>query len=79
MMEDLSVKTRFQVDLIEKVYRLAELLRKINEIPELDENMVLKGGTSINFLYFDISRLSVDIDLDYIALKNNDFNHIFDH
>lgn len=72
MMEDLSVKTRFQVDVIEKVYRLAELLRKINEIPELNKNMVLKGGTAINFLYFDLPRVSIDIDLDYIGSVKQD-------
>jgi len=72
MIEDLSVKTRFQIDVIEKVYRLAELLRKINEIYILNENMVLKGGTSINFLYFDIPRLSIDIDLDYIGSVQQD-------
>ena len=72
MMEDLSAKTRFQVDVIEKVYRLSELLRKINETINLNENMVLKGGTSINFLYFDIPRLSIDIDFDYIGSVKQD-------
>lgn len=72
MIEDLSVKTRFQVDVIEKVYRLAEILRKINESDILNENLVLKGGTAINFLYFDIPRLSIDIDFDYIGSVKQD-------
>ena len=31
----------------------------------LKERLALKGGTAINFLEFDLPRLSVDIDLDY--------------
>jgi len=67
MMDELSVKTAFHVDTIEKVYRLTEILREANKINSIKRNVVLKGGTAINFLYFDIPRLSVDIDLDYIG------------
>jgi len=67
MIDELSVKTAFHVDTIEKVYRLTEILREVNEINSIKRNVVLKGGTAINFLYFDIPRLSVDIDLDYIG------------
>lgn len=64
--EELSVETGFQIDVLEKVYRLIELLREISDL-ELRNKLVLKGGTAINFLYFDYPRLSVDIDLDYIG------------
>jgi len=67
MMEELSIKTNFQVDIVEKVYRLSDLLKELNEIDSIKNHLVLKGGTAINFLYFDIPRLSVDIDLDYIG------------
>ena len=67
MMDELSVKTAFHVDTIEKVYRLTEILREMNKINSIKRNVVLKGGTAINFLYFDIPRLSVDIDLDYMG------------
>ena len=67
MMDELSVKTGFHVDTIEKVYRLTEILKELSEIDSIKRNVVLKGGTAINFLYFDIPRLSVDIDLDYIG------------
>jgi len=66
-MEEFSVKTRFQVDIVEKAYRLSDMLRGLNEIESIRENLVLKGGTAINFLYFDVPRLSVDIDFDYIG------------
>lgn len=62
--EDLSEKTGFQMDILEKVYRLTELLKEIGKT-DLREELVLKGGTAINFVYFDVPRLSVDIDLDY--------------
>ena len=67
MMERYSTDTGFHVDVIEKVYRLTELLREINDISNVRNKLVLKGGTAINFIYFDIPRLSVDIDVDYIG------------
>ena len=72
MMEDFSVTTGFQVDIIEKIYRLTELLRSINGLSSINEKIVLKGGTAINFIYFDIPRLSIDIDLDYIGSVKKD-------
>jgi len=49
----------------EKVARLAEVLRFLNETPELREALALKGGTAINLTMFRLPRLSVDIDLDF--------------
>ncbi len=66
MFEDLSESTGFQIDVLEKVYRLTELLREASRI-EFGNDLSLKGGTAINFLYLDLPRLSVDIDLDYIG------------
>jgi predicted nucleotidyltransferase component of viral defense system len=34
------------------------------------ENFALKGGTAINFFWRDIPRLSVDIDLTYLPVKD---------
>lgn len=67
MMERYSTNTGFQIDMIEKAYRLTELLKEMNDIPNVKNKLVLKGGTAINFIYFDIPRLSVDIDVDYIG------------
>lgn len=66
MFEDLSERTGFQVDVLEKVYRLTELLEEIVGVG-IGNQLTLKGGTAINFLYLDLPRLSVDIDLDYIG------------
>jgi len=65
--ERFSKKTNFQRDTLEKAYRLEDLLKEINRHPELKEGLVLKGGTAVNFLYFRYSRLSIDLDFNFIA------------
>jgi len=52
-------------DTLEKVYRLRDVLKFFDEVPILRENLALKGGTAINLLFFNLPRLSVDIDLDF--------------
>jgi predicted nucleotidyltransferase component of viral defense system len=52
---------------IEKVIRLRQLLSEFHKHPFLRGKLVLKGGTAINLFYFDLARLSVDIDLNYIG------------
>lgn len=61
----LSAKHRFNRDTLEKILRLVDLLKKIQQHPELKEVYVLKGGTAINLCLVDLPRLSVDIDLDF--------------
>ena len=55
----------FVRDTFEKVVRLKEILRYLNEEEYLREHLLLKGGTAINLTVFDLPRLSVDIDMDY--------------
>lgn len=55
----------FVRDIFEKVLRLKEILRYLNEEEYLKEHLLLKGGTAINLTVFNLPRLSVDIDLDY--------------
>jgi predicted nucleotidyltransferase component of viral defense system len=55
----------FVRDIFEKVLRLKEILRFLNEEKYLKEHLLLKGGTAINLTVFDLPRLSVDIDMDY--------------
>lgn len=52
-------------DTLEKVFRLSEIRKYINNDPLLREGLALKGGTAINMTIFNLPRLSVDIDLDY--------------
>ncbi|AHF09020.1 MULTISPECIES: nucleotidyl transferase AbiEii/AbiGii toxin family protein [Dehalobacter] len=54
-------------DTLEKVYRLADVLEYINSDPILKGKLALKGGTAINLTIFNLPRLSVDIDLDYLS------------
>src|SRR5690554_1165276 len=61
----ISKDLKFNRDTLEKVLRLAELLKLFNKHIELKDKYVLKGGTAINLCLFDLPRLSVDIDLDF--------------
>ena len=62
----------FQRDTFEKVLRLINILNYIQEESVLNEHLILKGGTGINLTVFDLPRLSVDIDLDYIPNDSRD-------
>ncbi len=55
----------FVRDTLEKVCRLADVLKFMESDEILSEGIALKGGTAINLTIFDLPRLSVDIDLDY--------------
>jgi len=59
----------FVRDTLEKVYRLAEVLKYLNTNPLPKNALALKGGTAINLTFFNLPRLSIDLDLDY--LHNN--------
>lgn len=58
--------TGFQAEPLEKAVYLLELLELLNSHPFLKGRIVLKGGTALNLFLFDLPRLSVDIDLNYI-------------
>ena len=52
-------------DTFEKVLRLCDILRFFDSSEYFRQKLALKGGTAINLLFFDLPRLSVDIDLDF--------------
>ncbi len=62
-----AAATSFQTEPLEKVILLLELLEAIRSHPFLKARMALKGGTALNLFRFDVPRLSVDIDLNYIG------------
>lgn len=64
---DEAATTGFRPDTLEKVIRLLDLLTQINQDDFLKDRLVLKGGTALNLFIFDIPRLSVDIDVNYIG------------
>lgn len=69
---ELSEKTGFHKDVIEKVHRLILILEFINSNAFLRERLVLKGGTALNLTVFALPRLSVDIDLDFHSYDNRE-------
>jgi predicted nucleotidyltransferase component of viral defense system len=60
-------ETGFRPEIMEKVWHLMAILDGISVHPFLKERLVLKGGTALNLFFFDLPRLSVDIDLNYIG------------
>ena len=65
-------KTGFREEILEKVIYLMNLLQLFNSEPILQNKLALKGGTALNLFIFDIPRLSVDIDLNYIGHQDRD-------
>ncbi len=64
--------TGFRPDVLEKVAHLLGLLDAIRSHPFLKDKLVLKGGTALNLFVFDVPRLSVDIDLNYIGSEDRE-------
>jgi len=56
----------FSRDTLEKVCRLAEILKHLNTDSLLKDALALKGGTAINLTIFNLPRMSIDLDLDYM-------------
>lgn len=71
-MSDVARRTGFDPGNIERVLRLKELLREFLRHPFLKGKLVLKGGTGINVFLFELPRLSVDLDLNYISQVDRD-------
>ena len=57
----------FRPDSLEKVFRLLGLLETLRSNAFLRPRVALKGGTALNLFLFDVPRLSVDIDLNYVG------------
>ena len=68
----LAAQTGFRVDSLQKQMTLLDLLREINRHPLLKKQFALKGGTAINLFWFQLNRLSVDIDLNYIGSEDRE-------
>ena len=58
--------------MLEKVVRLLGVLEGVRDHPFLKGKLALKGGTALNLFVFDIARLSVDIDLNYVGAETRD-------
>ena len=64
--------TGFRIEMLEKSVRLLTLLNAFCEHPQLAGKLALKGGTALNLFVFDVPRLSVDIDLNYVGAVDRD-------
>ena len=64
--------TGFRPEILEKVFHLLNLLDKLKKHPFLKGRLALKGGTALNVFLFELPRLSVDIDLNYIGAVDRD-------
>ena len=62
---------------LEKMYRLQDVLAYINENEYMKDNLALKGGTALNYVFYNLPRLSLDIDLDFCDnLSKQEINEI---
>ena len=59
--------TGFRPEILEKVALLLRVLEGLQAHPFLKGRLVLKGGTALNLFEFNVPRLSIDIDLNYIG------------
>lgn len=64
--------TGFRADLLEKAARLLAVLGAVRDHPFLAGKVALKGGTALNLFVFNVPRLSVDIDLNYVGAWSRD-------
>ena len=58
--------------MLEKAVQLLGVLDALRNHPFLKNKLVLKGGTALNLFVFDVPRLSVDIDLNYVGAQSLD-------
>lgn len=64
--------TGFRPEMLEKVAQMLGLLNALRSHPFLKGKLALKGGTALNLFVFDLPRLSVDIDLNYIGAEDRE-------
>jgi len=68
----------FSSDTIEKMKRLCDLLLSIQNSEFISKRLSLYGGTALNFLYLDNSRISEDLDYNYRHIDKEDWSEIRD-
>ncbi len=67
-----AAATGFRPDMLEKAIQLLGLLDVMQSHPSLKGKLALKGGTALNLFVFDVPRLSVDIDLNYVGSESRE-------
>lgn len=66
-LERCAAESGYRVEALEKVARLGELAADIARHPFLGPALVLKGGTALNLCFGAPTRLSVDLDFNYVG------------
>ena len=66
-LEQCSNETGYSVATLEKVTRLGELASEIGRHPLLGSSLALKGGTALNLCFGSPTRMSIDLDYNYIG------------
>lgn len=66
-LQQCAADTGFPIATLEKVSRLGEVAENIARHPFLRERLLLKGGTALNLCFGPPSRLSVDLDYNYVG------------
>ena len=69
-LRDEAESTGFKADVLEKAALLLGGLEAICNHHALKGRLALKGGTALNLFVFQIPRLSVDIDLNYVGAQS---------
>ena len=64
---ELAISSGHHVEPLERVLQLIALLKGLRAHPFLGTRLALKGGTALNLFIFDLPRLSVDLDLNYVG------------
>ncbi len=67
-----AAQSGYRPEILEKVIQLLGLLEGLGKHPYLKDRLALKGGTALNLFLFDLPRLSVDIDVNYIGSADRD-------
>ncbi|MFH1725391.1 MAG: nucleotidyl transferase AbiEii/AbiGii toxin family protein [Elusimicrobiota bacterium] len=62
-----ATSSGFRPEVLEKAVLLLGLLEGLGRHPFLKGKLALKGGTALNLFLFDVPRLSVDADLNYVG------------
>ena len=68
---EVAENSGFRAEVLEKVVYLLRLIEALQSHPFLKGKLVLKG-TALNLFAFDVPRLSVDVDLNYIGAEDRE-------
>ncbi|MGH7120100.1 MAG: nucleotidyl transferase AbiEii/AbiGii toxin family protein [Acetobacteraceae bacterium] len=66
-LQNLAVERQLQPATLERVIRLVDILDAFGSDELIGPRIALKGGTALNVFHFDLDRLSVDIDVNYVG------------